>query len=353
LAEDKFENTEQATPRKLDEAREKGQVAKSKEIPSAAIILATIVVFYFFGVSILGNLLELSRGFFIDSATMEITASSVATILKRSAFGVFLVMMPFMILPIVGLAANIMHIGFIFSAEPLVPKFSKVNPWEGLKRLFSPSTGVELIKNLLKLIVMGYLVYTVLNGEVRNFGQLAVAETNSMLVYLARTSLSILIKTSFVIVIIAVLDFAFQRWEWARNLKMSKHEVKEEFKDTEGQPLVKARIKTLQRQIAMQRMMHEVPEATVVVTNPKRYAIAIKYVQGEMEVPVVVAKGAGIIAQNIRELAKENGVPLVENKPLARTLWKLVEIGSEVPHTLFQAIAEVLAFVYKLKAGSK
>ena len=350
MAEDKFENTEQATPRKLDEAREKGQVAKSKEIPSAAIILGSIVVFYFFGADIFGNMLELSRGFFTDSATMDITVTSARTILMRSAVGIFLVMLPFMVLPFVGLAANIMHIGFIFSTEPLIPKFSKVNPWEGLKRMFSPSTGVELIKNLLKFSVMGYLVYTVLNDEVRTFGQLAVSDTNSMLIYLGDTSISILIKTSFVIVAIAVLDFAFQRWEWARNLKMSKHEVKEEYKDTEGQPLVKARIKTLQRQIAMQRMMHEVPEATVVVTNPTHYAIAIKYEQGEMGVPIVVAKGAGVVAQKIRECAEENGVPLVENKPLARTLFKLVDIGTEVPHNLYQAVAEILAYVYKLKS---
>lgn len=350
MAEDKFENTEQATPRKLEEAREKGQVAKSKEIPSAAIILGSITIFYFFGESVLGNLMELSRGLFAQSASVELNVTSAHEILKSSAYGLMLVMLPFFVLPVIGLAANVLHIGFIFSTDPLVPKLSKVNPVEGLKKLFSISTGVELIKTLLKFSVMGFMAYSVIKDELPLLAQLADAETNAIILYLGRAGFKLLLKTVWVIVVIAIIDYAFQRWEWARNLKMSKHEVKEEFKDTEGQPLVKSRIRSLQRQLAMQRMMHEVPEATVVVTNPTHYAIAIKYEQGTMEVPVVVAKGAGVVAQKIREAAEANGVPLVENKTLARTLWKAVEIGAEIPQNLYQAIAEILAFVYGLKA---
>ncbi len=349
MAEDKFENTEQATPRKLDESRDKGQVAKSKEVTSAAIILGSIAIFYFFGEGVLGNLMEVTRGFFVQSGSVELTPVSTQAILMSACYGLLLVMFPFFILPFVGLAANILQIGFIFSVDPITPKFSKINPIEGAKKFISPSMGAELVKSLLKFGVMGYMAYSVISAEVTNLGQLAGAETNSIIAFLGRASFNLLLKTVWVIVVIAIIDYAFQRWEWARNLKMSKHEVKEEFKDTEGQPLVKSRIKSLQRQLAMQRMMHEVPEATVVVTNPTHYAIAIKYEQGKMDVPVVVAKGAGVVAEKIRETAIANNVPLVENKPLARTLWRAVEIGAEVPQDLYQAIAEILAFVYKLK----
>ncbi len=351
MAEDKFDKTEQATPRKLEQAREKGQVAKSKDATSVAMLLASIGIFYFFSDNIIENINALVRGLFAESGSIELTVANTQGLFLKIVKGIFYIMMPFLILPLIGLVANFLQIGFIFSTEPITPKLSKVNPLSGLKRLFGASSAMEFAKTLAKMVIIGLVAFNVLKGEVQNFGQLADTETLTMLSYLGSVSFKVLVKSAWVLVIIALIDFIFQKWERGRNMRMSKHEIKEEYKDTEGQPLVKARIRALQRSLAKQRMMQEVPDATVVITNPTHFAVALKYEQGTMTAPVVVAKGAGIVAKKIKELAKENGVPLVENKPLARTLWKLVDVGSEVPETLYQAIAEVLAYVFRLKRG--
>ncbi len=351
MAEDKFDKTEQATPRKLEQSREKGEVAKSKDATSVVMLLGSIGIFYFFSDNIIENISSLVRDLFAESATVELTVANAQGLLLKISKGILYIMMPFLLLPLIGLVANFLQIGFIFSLTPITPKLSKVNPLSGLKRLFGAAAGMEFLKSLAKMVIVGFVAFSVLKDEVQNFGELADTETMTMFMYLGTISFKVLVRSAWVLVVIALIDFIFQKWEKNRNMKMSKHEIKEEYKDTEGQPLVKARIRSLQRSLAKQRMMQEVPEATVVITNPTHFSVALKYEQGTMSAPVVVAKGAGVAAKKIREIAKENGVPLVENKPLARALWKLVEVGSEVPENLYQAIAEVLAYVFKLKKG--
>ena len=352
MGEDKFDKTEEATPRKLEQSREKGEVAKSKDATSVAMLIAAIGIFYFFSDNIIENINMLVRDLFSESASVELTVANAQGLLLKISKGIFHIMMPFLLLPLIGMIANFLQIGFIFSAQPIMPKLSKVNPLSGLKRLFGASAAMEFAKTLAKMVIVGLVAFNVLKDEVSNFAQLADTETMTLFTYLGTVSFKVLVKSAWVLIIIALIDFIFQKWERSRNLKMSKHEIKEEYKNSEGQPLVKARIRSLQRSLAKQRMMQEVPDATVVITNPTHYAVALKYEQGTMSAPVVVAKGAGVVAKKIREIAKESGVPMVENKPLARALWKLVEVGSEVPADLYQAIAEILAYVFKLKRGA-
>ncbi len=350
MAEDKYDKTEQATPRKLSQAREKGQVAKSKDVTSVAILLGALGIFYFFNGYIIDNLKDVTGSLFSEAGSMQITVDGSQDLFLRVMKGIGVIMLPFLLLPLVGLLANIMQIGFIFSFDPITPKLEKINPIEGAKKIFSLNSAMEMAKNIAKMALVGYVAVSVLRGEIENFGQLADSDTLTIISYLGKVAFSVLMKTSWVLILISIIDFVWQRYEREKNLKMSKHEIKEEFKDTEGQPLVKQRIRTMQRQMAQNRMMAEVPEAAVVVTNPDHIAVALKYDQGEMNAPIVVAKGAGHIAQRIKELARENNVPIVENKPLARNMWKIVEIGQEVPTALYQAIAEVLSYVFRLKA---
>jgi flagellar biosynthetic protein FlhB len=349
MAEDRFDRTERATPRRREEARQKGQVARSKEVSSVAVLLAAIGVFYFMGGDIASRMGAVVGSFFVESATFQLTAESAGAILERSLKGMFLIMLPFLLFPAVGLLSNVAQIGLLFTTEPITPKFSKLDPIEGFKRIFSPTAANEFVKSIVKMIIIGFVAYVSLRDEMMHLGSLVDTDTTTIFAYLGATSFDLLTDTAWVLVVIAILDYAFQRWEYERNLMMSKHEIKEEHKDTEGQPLVKSRIRMLQRQMARQRMMQKVPEATVVVTNPTHLAIALKYEQGKTSAPIVVAKGAGEIAKRIKAVAAEHGVPVVENKPLARAMWKAVEIGMEIPAALYQGVAEVLAYVMRLR----
>ncbi|MBI5233275.1 MAG: flagellar biosynthesis protein FlhB [Deltaproteobacteria bacterium] len=353
MPEDRLERTEKATPRKRHEAREKGQVAKSKEISSAVVLFAGLGVFYFFGDSIVINTRTVVSDYIAQSGGFELSEANSQVFFKKVIGDMLLIMAPFVILPLAGLAANIAQVGFLFTAEPLKPKFSRLNPIEGTKKLFAVSALVELVKSLLKLSVVGYMAYAALSGEIANMVGMIGVDTAGLLMYLGQASFKVLVMTSWVLIVIAALDYGYQFWEHERNLRMTKHEIKEEHKDIEGQPMVKARIRSLQRKLARQRMMQEVPKATVIITNPTHVAVALKYEQGQMKAPLVVAKGAGLVAQRIKEIAKESGVPAIENKILARILWKTCEIGLEIPSSLYTAVAEVLAYVYKLKARRK
>ncbi|MBI5599090.1 MAG: EscU/YscU/HrcU family type III secretion system export apparatus switch protein [Deltaproteobacteria bacterium] len=207
----------------------------------------------------------------------------------------------------------------------------------------------ELVKGVAKLALVGYMAYISIKAETGSFARLTDMEAAGILVSIGSSSFRILLKTSGVLVALAALDYGFQRWELEKSLSMTRHEVKEEFKETEGQPLIKSRVRSLQRQLAKKRMMQDVPKATAVITNPTHLAVALRYEHGSMRAPVVVAKGAGLVAERIKDIARTSGVPLIENRPLAQALWKTVEIGKEIPASLFKAVAEVLAYVYRLR----
>ncbi|MBI5328541.1 MAG: flagellar biosynthesis protein FlhB [Deltaproteobacteria bacterium] len=348
--EERDQRTESASPRRRQEARDKGQVARSNDVASTVVLFSGLMVFYFFGARMLDSLKGIMGRFLLNSGSFNLTEQGLVIMFRDTVIDAAYLLIPLVIFPAAGILANIMQVGVLFTAEPLTPNLSRINPLEGIKRLVSIRALVELVKGILKLIVIGYISYIVIRNEMPAFSSLADMSITGIIYYLGSGSFKILIMTSSLLIVVAAVDYAFQRWDMEKSLRMTKQEVKEEFKETEGQPLIKSRIKSLQREMARTRMMQEVPKATIVITNPTHLAVALKYEQGRMRAPNVVAKGSGFIAEKIKEIARKHSVPVIENKPLAQVLWKSVEIGKEIPSSLYRAVAEVLAYIYRLKA---
>lgn len=344
------EKTEQATPRKRSEARKKGQVGKSREIPSVAVLLAGLSTLYLFGAYMYNHIKSLMQDTFSMIAVPN-QGLAEFLVLGNIVIERFIVMvLPVMIAVFVtALLSNVLQIGFVLSWESVTPKLSKISPIKGIQRLFSKQTLMELFKSLAKLALVGVIAYVTVKGEMDRLPSLADREVQAILLYILKIAFKIFIRVSMAMIFLAILDFWFQKWQYEQQLKMTKQEVKEEFKRTEGDPLIKSRIKRIQYEIAKRRMMQEVPKADVVVTNPVHLAIALQYDTAEMSAPTVLAKGAGEVAERIKTLAREHHIPIVENRELAQNLYKMVEIANEIPSILYQAVAGVLAYVYKLK----
>ncbi|MBR3456984.1 MAG: flagellar biosynthesis protein FlhB, partial [Selenomonadaceae bacterium] len=249
---------------------------------------------------------------------------------------------------IMGLGINLFQVGLKFSTEAIEIKLDKLNPINGFGRMFSKRTLVELVKSILKIVIIGFFLYNYLKDEIFVMPQFIYYDLGTSLEEIARIIFAMIFQVLAVIIILAILDFTYQKWQTTQDLKMTKQEVKDEMKQSEGDPQIKGKIRQKQRQMAMARMMQEVPKADVIITNPTHYAVALQYSQG-MTAPAVLAKGQDFVAQKIKEIAKEHKVPIVENKPLARALFAAVEVGDMVPPELYQAVAEVLAYVYRLK----
>jgi flagellar biosynthetic protein FlhB len=348
------EKTEAATPKRRADARKKGQVAKSRDLPGAVALLAAGMFFWLAGGDMIEGALEIMRVGFSNVVRPDMTSAQFQEVfLAGAADGISLLTPLMFVMVVVGVFANVAQTGPVLSINPLQPKWSKISPVEGVKRIFSVITVVELVKSILKIALIGITVHLVVKGEIDRLPSLAGTSIESLLPYLGSVSLKIVLLTGFLLLVLGVMDFAFQHFQNEKKMRMSKEEVKREMKETDGDPLVKARIRSVQREAASKRMMADVPDADVVVTNPTHLAIAIKYSADDMAAPKVLAKGAGHVATKIREIAKENGVPILEDKPLARALFKSVEIGQEVPMDLYQAVAEILAFVYRLNDKNK
>ena len=344
------ERTEKATPKRREQARRKGQVAQSREIPSVLIILTAMGIFYFAGSWVIGNMFDVIRSVYEQLDTLRLNEIADVHAFSAGIFEkVFLILIPFFLpLLIVGVAGNIGQIGFEFHSEPLRPKLNKFNPISGLKKLVSLKSLVELVKSILKILVVGGVAYGVLKKEYAKFPALMQQEVGHILIFIGQIAFKILFFVSLALIILAVLDYIYQRWQHEENLKMTKQEVKDERKQSEGDPKIKARIRRVQLEMAHRRMMDAVPEADVVITNPIHLAVALKFDPVEMVAPTVLAKGSGHIAERIKEIAGNHQVPIVENKPLAQALHKMVEIGEFIPAELYRAVAEVLAYVYRL-----
>lgn len=348
------DRTEPATPKRREEARKKGQIAQSREISSVLVLLSALGVFFFSGLHIFQGLSDLMRGVFQNIATLRLQEGSISVFLFEILLQIFIILMPLMLAVVVaGIAANLLQVGFLFTLEPLTPKLSKLNPFSGIKRLLSLRSLAELSKSLLKVVVVGGIAFLMVKGELESIPSLMHMAVGETLSFFGRVSFKIGLYTCLTLIVLALLDYAFQRWQHEKSLRMTKQEVKDELKQREGDPAVKARIRGVQRDMAQRRMMESVPKADVVITNPTHLAIALKYDAEKMMAPKVTAKGAGFIAERIRELAKRNGVPVVEHKPLAQTLFKVVEIGGIIPASLYKAVAEILAYVYGLKTEIK
>lgn len=348
MSENDQERTEQASSRKREQAAQEGRTAVSKELASLFVIVSSIVVLYFAGVWIATGSAELMRASFA-SFNGELTVKSVSDLFSGLSYKFLLLMLPALAVPVIGALSYVLQNGIRFTGKGLTPDFSKIDPLAGAKRLLSLNSAAELVKAVLKISVLTYAVFVTVKDEWTTIPHLLGMDLGASATYMAKVSLRIMTKTIWVVAVIALLDYAYQKWTFEKSLRMSREELKEEAKELEGDPLVKARIRSIQRELARKRMMADVPKADVIVTNPTHLAVAIKYDRAKANAPIVVAKGAGLVAQRIREIGKENGVPVLENKPLARTLFKLVSIGSEIPADVYKAVAEILAYVYRLK----
>ena len=351
MPEDSFEEkTEDPTPKRLEDARKEGNVARSVELNSVLILIFVFGELYFLSEFYYKRFLE-SISFFFSFLGKIATFSQIDFIqfVIESLKFFMLLSLPVMLLALtIGIISNLLQIGFLFTINPLIPKFDRLNPIMGFSNLFSRRNFVELIKNILKLLIIGLVAFFVLYKNLSEVLQYSQYSVLNILISICKLSIKIVFYISFVYFILALFDFWYQKFEHWNRLKMSIQEVKEEQKQLYGDPKVRSRIRSLQMEMARRRMMEEVPKATVVITNPTFIAIAIQYEQG-MRAPIVVAKGMRKIAERIREIAIENNIPIVENKPLARALYDAVDISEEIPPEYYEAVAEIIAYVYKLK----
>ena len=345
------EKTEKATPKRREESHKKGQVARSREIPSAFLLLGALGVFFWSGSWMLGQLVDIMRAIFQNLGTIAIEDAGTAAGLLFEVFKLLMVTLAPLLLTmlVIGLATNVLQVGFLVSAESLAPQFSRLDPIKGIKKIFTLRSFVELIKSLLKIIFVGVIGYLLVRSELANVPPLVHVAVGDILAYIAGVSFKICFCFCLGLILLAALDYGYQRWQYEQDMQMTKQEVKEENKQREGDPQVKAKIRAIQMEMSRQRMMADIPAATVVVTNPTHLAIALTFEADRMAAPKVVAKGAGFVAARIREIARQHYVPLVENKPLARALYKTTEIGHFIPIDLYHAVAEILAYVYRLQ----
>lgn len=346
------ERTEQPTSKRIQEAREKGQVCKSIEVSTAMLFLATVLAFYLY-IPTVAQRLESVVGAYLGNLTMwNGTSTTVVSIFRQGVFELAVMTLPLLgLFLVIGLASNIMQVGFHASAEVITPKLSKLDPIKGFKnRFMSVKSLGQFAKTLVILLIIVWVSYRALIREQQAFPPLMAADVGVIVLTIFRSVTRLLWDVLWIFVIIAAADYSFQRWTHTKDLMMTKQEIKDEFKQTEGNPIIKSRIRSIQIHMARRRMMRAVPKADVVITNPTHLAIALQYDRGKMIAPTVVAKGAGEVAEKIRQVAREAGVPVVENKPLAQALFKSLDIGDVIPEALYKAVAEILAYVYRLKA---
>ena len=342
--------TEAPTPKRRNKSREEGQVARSIELTNAAIFLAIIVNFLFCANYVYRHLFDIFVWGFGQGLRQHITQSNIYTLLIVVMKQFLLIILPWLgVIMIAGLAVNIYQVGWKITWKPLAPKFSNLNPLKGFSRFFSIQALLNLLKSVVKVVIVGFVLYYALKDEAKNIIPLMNQSVGDILTYISNLTYKIFLKILMILIPFAAADYFYQRYDFEENLKMTKEEVKDEMRQAEGDPQVKSKIRSKQLEIIRRRMLQEVPKADVIITNPTHIAVAIVYERGNMDAPKVIAKGAGLIAERIKKIAQENSIPVIENKPLARTLFKVVELGEYIPETLYKAVAEILAYVYKLK----
>ena len=346
---DDLEKTEEPTPKKIEEARKEGNVPKSMETVGFIILLLASIIIIFYLKVVTGRMEEYFK-YIYSLIGVEITVEMVYNIVFESFKYFFIILLPVMIVIfIAAIIGNVAQFGFLFTTKPIIPKFEKINPIKGLKRIFSKKTIVEGIKTTLKVFIaffVGFWLFYSFLGEIPKLELMVIFE---QLKWFENKAFVLIFSMLGVFFVFAMIDLIYQRYSYKKSLRMSKQEIKDEFKQTEGNPEVKAKIRQLQREMAKKRMMAEVPQADVVITNPTHYAVAIRYDKEKEDAPRVIAKGVDNLAIKIKEIAREAGVMIVENPPLARELYKSVEVGEIIPPKLYKAVAEVLAYVYKAK----
>ena len=342
------ERSEDATPRRRGEARERGQVARSADLGAALLLLGALWMLNTWGPGLLDHLLAIQGHWLERLARPHLDANGVRALAWEVIASFGLALAPLLLgLLLAGVAVQLLQVGFLFTTVPLMPEWDRVNPLSGFGRLFSLGALVRLAMNCLKLGAIGWVAWVTVAGQLPALEAMSSRSAASILALTGGMVTLLGIRIGFCLLFLGILDYGWQRFDYERGLRMTKQELKEEMRRMEGDPQMKARRLQIARQLSRQRMMKQVPQADVVITNPTELAVAIRY-NPEMSGPMVVAKGARLVAQKIRELAAESGVPIVERKPLAQALFKGVEIGEYVPEEHWQAIIEVLQFVYYL-----
>ena len=351
MAEESFqERTEKATPYRRRKSREEGKVAKSAELNSAVLVMVGFSSLFLLGPTFSGQMLDIVKHLLANAPSIAAADPTFTKIFGDSMLKFFAVLAPiFAVMLVVGVGTNVAQVGFKITPKSLEPKLDKLDITKGLKRLFSVRSGVSLVRDTLKLFFVGVIGYYAIESEFESFFLLPDMSPAQVAIAMGRMAMIVALKIGAAMLVLAVLDYAYQRYEFEKSIKMSKQDIKDEYKNTEGSPQVKARIRQIQRETSRKRMMDSVAEADVVITNPTHLAIALKYDPEISPAPLVLAKGERLIAQKIKQIALDHHIPVIEDKPLARALFKTADIGQAIPAALYRAVAEVLAYVYKLK----
>jgi flagellar biosynthesis protein FlhB len=352
MAEEDDERSEPASAKKREESRRRGHVARSADLSSAVILLAAVLALEIFGGSLTRGLAGAVAGVLGRLGEIDGERENLLLHFGAAFAGAALGFLPFIAsVTAAALAVGLVQSGFLFTTEPLAPNLERLDPLAGLARIFSFRGLARLAAGLLKVATVGLVVWLTLWGERARLLELGARPFEAFIGYGSTLMLKLGLRAALALLVLGLLEYGFQRWQYERDLRMSKREVREELKAFEGNPRVRERRRSIQRQLAMQRMMEKVPKATVVITNPTHLAVALEYDAKAMDAPVVVAKGADHLAARIRDLAAEHGVPVVERKELAQALFRSVDVGQTVPAELYQAVAEILAYVFRLKGS--
>lgn len=353
MAETGQEKTEAPTPRRLRQAREDGNLARSTDLTAALMLLASIILLYLFGVRLFEAMAAT-----IHRLLMSVDAANPTRADDLGAIGSYLMhLMGWTVLPLlisfaaVGILATASQTGVLLTGKPLLPKASRINPLSGIKRLVDARAAIRLVMSVGKIVIISAVAILLIMMDIETIAALPVMAVGAATAAVAEMSFMLAIKLAGLLLILALLDFSFQKYQHTKDLKMTTQEVRQELKDMDGDPLMKQRRARVARQLAMQRTAQQVPQADVVITNPTHLSIALRYDADSMQAPKVIAKGADLMAMRIRQIAAANGIPLVERKPLARALYANVEVGEEVPEEYYTAVAEILAYVYRLSGS--
>lgn len=353
MAEDQDEKTEEATQTRREEFRAQGDVAQTKELASAVILLVIAGVVMSLGRYFFSELYELFQYSFGSNMVIASRTGDMFTGLRMAGEKAVVLILPvFGITLLIGVASSVVQTGFLQVEDGLTADLNRINPLEGFKRLFTLKNIVEALKAVLKCAFIGYIAYRLMEKEAYQIGNLMQFSPVELMAYLGKVIVKLCFGIGVAMGVLAALDYFFQRWNLEKKMMMTKQEVKEENKSREGDPLIKSRIRKMQRDVANRKMLDKVKKADVVITNPTHIAVVLKYDEN-LPAPQLVARGADFMAEKIKEIARENNIPIVENIPLARTIYKTMKLGQVIPRELFIAVAEVLSYVYKLRRKAK
>jgi flagellar biosynthesis protein FlhB len=355
MADTGAEKTEAPSGKKLSDARDKGQVVKSAEVNSAVMLTFGLLAISILGTGMMSQIADVTTNVLRSAHTVTLTVDSVHHYFTLGVLVLAGILGPTLLFFMaLGVVTNLAQVGFMFTMKPLMPNFAKMNPLTGISKVMvSKRSLVELLKSLAKILIVGFVAYVAIEKLIHESVELMDSEPAAIMSFIARSSFVVGMKICGVFLVVALFDYAFQRYDFMQQQRMTKEEVKEENKQAEGDPMVKGRIRSIQRQLARKRMMNDVPKADVIITNPTHYAVALRYDPAKMGAPIVIAKGMNLIAQKIKEIAKEHNIPIMEDKPLARALFKSVDVGEQISESLFKAVAEILAYIYQMRNAAR